>query len=195
MYILITGLRDEKEAYVKTRWVIFSLLAFMVIPLRVGHSESLAEWLTRPRGSPPAITHSFASEKLSHNDKWKIYFEANDPDGDMRQIVLMVNRGRSRSRFNYVGIKKGDQARLLGYLNCFIWSGIGSERNEWVELTLTLFIRDKGGNTSNKVVFPLALSQGFKQGTPPPPFETGGLKALGTIWVDLAIRTPGRDGD
>ncbi len=167
----------------------------MVIPLRVGHSESLAEWLTREGGSPPAITHFFASEKLSHNDKWKIYFEANDPDGDMRQIVVMVNGGRSRSRFNYVRIKKGDQASLLGYLNCFIWSGIGAQRNEWAEITLTLFIRDKGGNTSNRVVFPLALSQGFKQGIPPPPFETGKLNALGTIWVDLAIRHPGRDGD
>ncbi len=179
----------------KTRCIVFFLLAFMTIPLKVGASGSLAEWLTKPRGSPPVVTRSFASEKVSHNDKWKIYVEAHDPDGDMRQIVVMVNRGRSRSRFNYVGIKKGDQAKLLGYINCFIWSGIGTDRNEWAELTLTLSIRDKGGNTSNRVVFPLALSQGAKQGPPPSLFETGGLKALGTIWVDLAIRPPKRDRD
>jgi hypothetical protein len=179
----------------KSLVVIFSLLAFMVFAPRIGYSGSLAEWLNKPSGSPPVITSSFASDQLSHNDKWKVYLEAHDPDGDMRQIVAMVSRRRSRSRSNYVGIKKGDQAKLLGYLNCLIWSGIGIERNEWAELTMTLFIRDKGRNTSNKVVLPLALTRGVKQGPPPPPFETGGLKALGTIWVDLAIRPPSRDED
>jgi hypothetical protein len=167
----------------------------MVIPIGRGNSESLAELVTERRGSPPIITHSFASEKLSHNDKWNIYLEANDPDGDMRKIVAVVSRGSRGSSVNHAGIKESDRAKLFGYLDCMIWSGLGTRRNEWGELTLTLFIRDKGGNTSNKVVFPLALSRGFKQGLPPPPFETGGLKKLGTIWVNLAIRPPSGDRD
>lgn len=179
----------------KTLVVIFSLLAFMVFAPRIGYSGSLAEWLNKPSGSPPIITHSFASEKLSHNDNWKIYLEAHDLDGDMRQIVSVVDRGHSGSRLNYVVIKKGDRAKVLGYLNCFIWSGIGTERNEWAELNLSLYVRDKGGNTSNRVVFPLALSRGVKQGPPPPPFDTGGLKKIGRIWVSLAIRSPSRERD
>jgi hypothetical protein len=166
------------------------ILSLMTLAFVMVCCTTLAERQTKPRGSQPVITHSFASEKLSHNEKWKIYLEANDPDGDMRQIVADVGRRRSRSRFNYVGIKEGDRAKLFGYLDCMIWSGIGTERNEWDELTLTLSIRDKGGNTSNRVVFPLALSQEVKQGSPPPAFEAGGLKKLGTIWVDLAIRPP-----
>jgi hypothetical protein len=174
----------------KTRMIFFSLLAFMVIPLRMGHSDTLGERRPKPQGSPPVITRSFASEKLSHNDKLKIYLEANDPDGDMRKIVAVVSRGRRGSRPNYVSIKKGDRAKLFAYLDCMIWSGIGDLRNEWGRLTLTLFILDKGGNTSNRVVFPLALSRRFKQGPPPPPFDAGKLKKLGTIWVDLALRYP-----
>ena len=56
---------------------------------------------------------------------------------------------------------------------------------EWTELTLTLYIRDKRGNTSDKVVFPLALTRGVKQEPPPPPFDRAGLKSLGTFWVKL----------
>jgi hypothetical protein len=41
------------------------ILALMVFPLRMAYSESLAEWLIKPGGSPPVITHSFAAEKLS----------------------------------------------------------------------------------------------------------------------------------
>lgn len=166
------------------------ILSLMTLPFVMVRCTTLAERQTKPTGSPPVITHSFASEKLSHNEKWKIYLEANDPDGDMRKIVAVVNRGHRGSRFNYVGIKTGNRAKLFGYLDCMIWSGIGDLRNEWGELTLTLSIRDKGRNTSNRVVFPLALSRGVKQGPPPPPFETGKLKKLGTIWVDLALRPP-----
>jgi len=162
----------------------------MVIPLKMGYSESLAEWLSKPSGIPPVITRSFASENLSHNGKWKIYLEANDPDGDMRKIVAVVSRGPRGSRVNYAGIKKGGRAKLFGYFDCMIWSGIGTERNEWGELTLTLFIRDKGGNTSNRVVFSLARSGRVTQEPPPPPFETGELKKSGMIWVNLALPPP-----
>jgi hypothetical protein len=167
----------------KTRMLIFFLLACVILPLGCRHVESAP-------GSPPVITGSFASEKLSHNDKLKIYLEANDPDGDMRRVVALVSRGRRGSRVNHANIKKGNRAQLFGYLDCMIWSGLGTLKNEWGELTLTVFIRDKGGNTSNRVVFPLVLSRGFKQGPPPPPFETGKLKKLGSIWVNLALRHP-----
>ncbi len=179
----------------KTLEKLILLLSLMTLSFLIVGCTTLAEKQTEPRGSPPVITRSFASEELSHNEAWKIYLEANDPDGDMRKIVAVSSRGRRGSRVKYVGIKKGDGAKLFGYLDFMIWSGMGTERNEWGELTLTLFIRDKGGNTSNRVVFPLALSPGVKQGPPPSPFETAQLRKLGSTWVNLALRPPsGRDG-
>jgi hypothetical protein len=58
---------------------------------------------------------------------------------------------------------------------------------------MTLYIQDKGGNTSNKVVFPLVLSRGAKQEPPPAPFDTGTLERLGTISVELV--NPEEDGN
>lgn len=160
------------------------ILTLMVFPLRMAYSESLAEWLIKPGGSSPVITHSFAVEKLSHGDIWKIYLEAEDPDGDMRTIVYSIRKGGAGHRFKSFVIKKGNRARLLGYLDGF-FSSPTTAVAEWTELTLTLYIRDKRGNTSDKVVFPLALTRGVKQGSPPPPFDTGGLKGLGVFWVRL----------
>lgn len=161
---------------------IVPILALMTLLFVMVRCTTLAERQTEPAGSPPVITHSFAVEKLSHGDTWKIYLEAEDPDGDMRTIKYSI-RG-SRHGFKSFVIKKGNRARLLGYLDGF-FSSPTTAVAEWTELTLTLYIRDKRGNTSNKVVFPLALTRGVKQGPPPPPFDRGGLKGLGVFWVKL----------
>ncbi len=161
--------------------IIGVILAF---PMRAGDSKSLAEWLIKPGGSPPVITHWFASEELSHGDIWKIYLEAHDPDGDMRQFVCaftQVAYGPYSSE--YVIIKKRHRERMKGYLR--FPSFIGDRLPEWTQLSLTVYIRDKGGNTSNKAVFPLVLSRGVRQGLPPPPFDIGDLDTLGTIPVKL----------
>ena len=165
---------------------IFSLLAFMVLSLRIGYAKSLAEWLIKPGGSPPVITHWFASEELHHGDIWKIYLEANDPDGDMRQFVCVFDQvGYGSYSADYVVIKNPHREKLRGYLRFFSSAGAGLRMPEWTQLSLTAYIQDKGGNASNKVVFPLVLSRGAKQGPPPPPFDSGHLDKLGTIMVEL----------
>ena len=160
--------------------------ALVAFTMRTGYSESLAEWLIEPGGSPPVITHWFASEELSQGDIWKIYVEANDPDGDMRQFVCVFNQvGYGPYSADYVVIKKRHREKMKGYLNFFSSGGAGIRMPEWTQLRLTVYILDKGGNVSNKVLFPLVLSRGAKQGLPPPPFDVGGLDKLGTIMVEL----------
>jgi len=82
-------------------------------------------------------------------------------------------------------IKKENREKLLGYLTFFSSAGSGLSLAEWIQLSLTVFVRDKGGNASNKIVFPLVLSRGAKQGPPPAPFDSGGLEELGSIPVEL----------
>lgn len=160
--------------------------ALVALPMRVGYSKSLNEWFITPGGSPPVITHWFASEELHHGDIWKIYVEANDPDGDMREFVCIFDQvGYGRYSSGYVRIKKENGEKLLGYLTFFSIAGEGFWLAEWTQLSLTVFIRDKGGNASNKVVLPLVLSRGAKQGPPPAPFDSGGLEALGSIPTEL----------
>lgn len=167
----------------KTFVKVVPILVIIGLSFRVAHSKSLAESLMKPGGNPPVITHSFASEKLSHGDIWRIYLEAEDPDGDMRTMVYNIEGGPKHHLKSLV-IKKGDREKLLGYLEGF-FSSPATAVAEWTELTLTLYIRDKRGNTSNKVVFPLALTRGINQEPPPPPFDRGELKGLGVFWVKL----------
>ena len=165
---------------------IVPILGFMALLFLMVGCTSLAERQAKPAGSPPVITHSFAAEKLSHGDIWKVYLEANDPDGDMRRIIYSISNGGAGHGSGSFVIKKGNRAGLLGYLDCFFSSPVTGVA-EWTELTLTVYIRDKGGNISNKVVFPLALTRGARQEPPPPPFDKGGLKGLGTFWVRLFL--------
>jgi hypothetical protein len=160
--------------------------ALLALPMSMGYSKSLSEWLIKPGGTPPVITHWFASEELHHGDTWNIYVEANDPDGDMRGFVGILDQvGYGGYSSSYVRIKARHREELKGYLVFFSSAGEGFFLAEWTQLKLTLFIRDKGGNASNKVVFPLVLSRGARQGAPPSPFDSGGLDKLGVIWFDL----------
>lgn len=165
--------------------VVVFIGALVVFPINRGHSESLGEWLIKPGGSPPVITHWSASEELSHGDIWRIYLETNDPDGDMRQFVCVLYQESYGYYSDYVVIKKRHREKMKGYLTFFSSAGAGLSLPEWTQLSLTVYILDKGGNTSNKVVFPLVLSRGARQGPPPPPFDIGGLERLGTITVEL----------
>jgi hypothetical protein len=166
--------------------LVIGVLVLAVSLPGVAYPGTLAEWFTKPGGSPPVIIHSFASEKLSHGDTWRIYLEAKDPDGDMREIVYTVGGAWAGGRVNYIRIKKGKRADLVGYLECFT-SSPATAVADWTALTLTLYIRDKRGNASEKVVFSVALTRGVKQASPPSPFDVAGLKSLGTISVRLFL--------
>ncbi len=139
---------------------------------------------TEPAGSPPVITSSFASEKVSHGDVWKIYLEAHDPDGDMRYFAYTIRNTGFGRRGDYVRIRKDDRARLSGFIGV-VTSPPQDAIGEWARLTLTLYIQDRSGNTSDKVTFPVALTRGVKQASPPPPFDIEGLRRLGYIGVEL----------
>ncbi len=168
--------------------------ALLALPVREGYSESLGEWLIKPGGSPPVITHWFAADELHHGDIWKIYVEANDPDGDMLRFVCAFNQaGYGPYSAAYVVVKKQHRGKMKGYLDFFSSAGAGLRMPEWTQLTMTLYIQDRGGNASDKIDFPLVLSRGARQKPPPAPFDTGKLERLGTISVELV--NPQEDGN
>jgi hypothetical protein len=171
--------------------VIFGLL--LAFSAKIGYSQ-LSEWGKKSGGSPPVITHWFAAEQLHPGDTWRIYVAAKDPDGDMRQFVAVLDQvGYGSYPASYRRIKKKNGGELKGYLVVYSTTGMGLRMAEWTQLKLTLSIRDRGRNSSNKVVLPLVLSLGAKQQPPSPPFDSGGLDKLGALWFDLV--DPSRDGD
>lgn len=163
----------------KRHMLIFSLLACVILPLGCRHVESAP-------GSPPVITHWFASERVNRGDIWKIYLEASDPDGDMRHFVCVLDQvGYGPYPAEYVVVKREHREKLKGYLRFFTSAGMGLQMSEWTRFSLTVYIRDRGRLTSNKVILPLVLSQGAKQGPPPPPFDSAPLDILGAISIEL----------
>lgn len=177
----------------RTAAVVF-IGALVGLFFEVGYPKSLAEWLVKPGGSPPVITGSYASDKLSPGDIWRIYLQANDPDGDMLRFVCVFDQvGYGPYSSAYVPIKKRNRTELMGYLFFHSSAGAGLRMPEWTRLRLTVYVRDKGGNDSNKVDFPLVLSRGARQESPPAPFDNGPLERLGAIPVRLV--NPEEDGD
>lgn len=173
------------------------LIAVLVgLSFELGYPKSLAEWLVKPGGSAPVITGSFASEKLSHGDIWRIYLQAKDPDGDMLRFVCVFDQaGYGPYSSAYVPIKKRNRTELMGYLYFHSSAGAGLRMPEWTQLRLNVYIRDKGGNNSNEVAFPLLLSRGARQESPPAPFDSGPLERLGAIPVRLVNPQEDDDGE
>lgn len=164
----------------------------LALSVSMAHSQSLNEWLKKPGGSPPVITHWYASEELHHGDTWRIYVAAKDPDWDMHRVVGRLEQaGYGEYPASYAPIRGKSRGELKGYLVVYSTSGMGLRMAEWTQLRLTLFVRDGTGNNSNRVVFPLVLTHGARQRPPGPPFDTGGLTRLGVLWFDLI--EPGLD--
>lgn len=164
-----------------------ALGVFVALCFSLGCSTTPAPRGAQAQGSPPSIKHSSASRKVSSGDYWKIYLEANDPDGDMKYVIYAIDQvGFGMYSPGSTWIKKQCRKDMRGYLRVFFDARrrFGSGVPEWTQLNFTVYIKDEGGNASNKVVFPLVFSQGTKQG-PPPPFDSGRLEIVGTITVRL----------
>src|SRR5512136_778702 len=79
----------------------------------------------------PVITHSFAVEKGYSGYTWKIYIEAEDPDGDMYKIASVVDHvGYGDYPTDWIILKPQYQHQLRGYIQ---WNSLG---------TRTLYLKD-----------------------------------------------------
>ena len=145
---------------------------------------------TRPKPGThgPIITHTFAVEKGYYGYIWKIYIEADDPDGDMLRIASVVDEvGYGHYPTDWIYLKKGYGKHFKGYIQWNTFSSKTGYITEWTQITLKGSVFDRNGNESNEVVFPFTF-----QVTPeqyayrlPAPFDQGDLPRLGYISIDL----------
>jgi len=65
----------------------------------------------------PVITQSFASNEIRPGETWKVYLNAHDPDGDMKQIVCVIEQpGVGVYPAAYTRIKADNRKELSGYI-------------------------------------------------------------------------------
>lgn len=164
--------------------IIFCIFLFFAI---VVMSPVIGESADKPKGNPPVITASFATERGYYGYIWKIYLEAEDPDGDMSRIAVQVDQlGYGYYPTDWIMIKSPFQRQLRGYIQWNTFSSRTSFLREWTYITLKVSILDKAGNWSNEVIFPFEFVSGrTKKESPPPPFDKEGLPRLGYIHIDL----------
>jgi len=162
---------------------VFGVLALTLFFFSSGWAQSKLD------SKAPIITHSFAVEKGYYGYVWKIYIEAEDPDGDMYKIASVVEQpGYGRYPTDWIIIKPQYRNRLTGYIQWNTFSSRSSDLREWTRITLKVSIIDKAGNESNEVIFPFTFETGVKSPYKyelPPPFNGGNLPRLGHIQIDL----------
>jgi hypothetical protein len=142
----------------------------------------------KPGTHAPIITHAFAVEKGYYGYIWKIYIEAEDPDGEMLRIASVVDQvGYGHYPTDWIYLKSQDQKHFKGYIQWNTFSSKTSYLPEWTRITLKVSVIDKAGNESNEVVFPFTFEITPQQYAykPPAPFDEGNLPRLGHVMVDL----------
>jgi hypothetical protein len=142
----------------------------------------------KPGTHAPMITHAFAVEKGYYGYIWRIYIEAEDPDGEMLRIASVVDQvGVGRYPTDWIYLKPQSGKHFKGYIQWNTSSSKTSYLPEWTQITLKVSVIDKAGNESNEVVFPFTFEITPQQYAykPPAPFDQGTLPKLGYISVDL----------
>ncbi|MGC8811235.1 MAG: hypothetical protein ACP5Q3_13375 [bacterium] len=139
--------------------------------------------------SIPIISESFASKQIKSGDTWKVYLKAHDPDGDMKNIVCVIDQaGKGVYPVSRIRIREEDRKEFSGYIYLYT---AGIQGLNYVPLTLTVQIEDKAGHFTQPVSFPLFINNASIQERPPSGvFQE---KELGPILINL--RPLGEDGD
>ena len=179
----------------KTKKWLYIFLPLLALTFVIAY----AAWAQpKPENRPPVITHSFAVEKGYYGYIWKIYIEAEDPDGEMYKIASVVDQvGYGHYPTDWIILKPQYQHHLKGYIQWNTFSSRTPYLKDWNQIMLKVSIIDKAGNESNVVVFPFTFLSGVKDQYNyklPPPFDQGDLPRLGYIQIDLIEPTMGDSG-
>jgi hypothetical protein len=151
----------------------------------------------KPGTHAPIITHTFAVEKGYYGYIWKIYIEAEDPDGDMLRIASVVDQvGFGHYPTDWIYLKTGYEKQFKGYIQWNTFSSKTPYLSEWTRIELKVSVLDKAGNESNVVIFPFEFVSGVRgqyQVKLPAPFDQGDLPRLGYLYIDLFDLTQSGD--
>jgi hypothetical protein len=137
----------------------------------------------------PNITHAFAIDKGYYGCIWKIYLEADAPNGDMDRIAVNVNQtGYGTYPTDWIVLKPRHRKHFTGYLQWSTFSSKASYLPEWTQISMKVSIFDKAGNESNEVDFPFTFESGVidqHEYQLPAPFDKPNIPRIGHIMIDL----------
>jgi hypothetical protein len=135
----------------------------------------------------PVITRFFAEEKGPYGCIWKIYIEAEDPDGDMDKISVAVNQaGYGHYPTDWITIKPEHRKHFIGFLQWNTFSSKASYLPEWTQISVKVSVLNRAGGESNEVRIPFTFESGVVHPCQlPAPFDRGDIPRIGSITVEL----------
>ena len=143
--------------------------------------------ITNKQPGAPVITQTFAAGEISPGETWRIYLRATDPEGEMKAIYATVDQpGRGPQASGPIPIAEDQRRELSGFLYL---NTSGIQGLAFLNLTLTVQIRNRTGHFSQPVSFPLALNPRAVRKTPP--LGAFQERELGPIMVSLDAGTGG----
>jgi len=145
-------------------------------------------WAQR-KPEPPGtrILNAFAVDEGYYGCIWKIYLEAEDPNGQMLRIACSVDQvGFGHYPADLIYLKPEYQKHFKGYIQWNTFSSNTPIVTEGVQIMLRVSILDKAGRESKEVVFPFTFrSEAKGEANLPAPFDQGVNPMLGHIHIDL----------
>ncbi len=139
----------------------------------------------------PVITQAYAAPAMRIGETWKIYLNASAPNGDMHYIVATLDQPGRGGGYppSFTRIKKGQEKQLSGYIYLNTAGNVQQGLN-FTNIVLTVQVKDRYGNLSNPVSFPLHFQLSAVQ--QPPPSGLFQEDALGPVMIEIR---PLGDGD
>ena len=140
-----------------------------------------------PNPNAPVIKQAFAIDRGMYGTVLRIYLEAEDPNGDMDQIVTQVHQPGYGNYFPDVIILKPQYRKSFkGFIQWNTYSSKTTAMHEWMWVTVRVSVVNKKGVASNVFEFPFTFeTRAGEAPRPPAPFDQGDLPRIGTVSIDL----------
>jgi len=137
---------------------------FVFLCLAIGYATPARADVTGK--AVPVITQSFASTKVWPGETWKVYLNASDPNGEMKNIFAIVEQpGVGPYPLSIVRIKEENRKEMSGYL--YLVTATPWYPLSFVNISLTIQVQDKSGNFSPPMTFPLSINSRYTQEAAP----------------------------
>jgi hypothetical protein len=143
-----------------------TIAAFAILFLMMGMGYTPLAKAQEKAGAAPVITQAFAAKEVRPGETWKIYLNASDPNGSMKNIFATVYQpGVGQYPASIIRVKEPNQKELSGYI--YLWTKTPWHPMDYANLSVSVQVQDKTGNFSQPVAFLLSLSPRGAQEAPP----------------------------
>lgn len=141
----------------------------------------------------PAIVKYGAVDRLKSGQTWQVFLAAQDPDGDMKEVIFeLYQTGKGWYPAHWRRLKGEERRSFAGYffLNTpAFWSTELFAQ----KLTLKCRVRDTCGHDSNLIALPLEFIGREVPQPVPKGFSEREIRSLGPIMIDIIPEDNGEE--